>query len=222
MTLSIVARCPDTGQLGVAVVSPAMAVAARSIFVRARVGAVAVQGACDPRLGPAALDMLAGGYRPEAVMRVFGRSEDCFEYRQLAVIDAAGTTALHSGDCGMGACAAAEAKSCAAIGDGLVDTDAPARMVAAWQAARSELADRLLAALRAGSDRERAACFRAAGLLVAEHESWPLVDLRVDWSETGEPVAELERLWRLWRPQMREHVARALDPASRGESRHRG
>jgi uncharacterized Ntn-hydrolase superfamily protein len=214
MTLSVVARCPDTGQLGVALVSSAMAMAARAAFVRARVGAVAVQGACDPRLGPAALDMLAGGYRPEAVVRAFGRSEDHFEHRQLAIVDGIGAVASHSPDHGAGLCAVAVAPGCVAIGDRLADARAPARMAAAWQAVRGTLADRLLAALRAAPPTDGGdVAFRAAGLLVAEQESWPLVDLRVDWSEAGEPVAELERLWQLWRPQMREHVGRALDPA---------
>ena len=53
---------------------------------------------------------------------------------------------------------------------------------------------------------------RAAGLLIAEHEPWPLVDLRIDWTE-GDPVEELDRLWGLWRPQMRDYLNRALDPA---------
>jgi uncharacterized Ntn-hydrolase superfamily protein len=53
----------------------------------------------------------------------------------------------------------------------------------------------------------------AAGLLVVESQAWPLADLRVDWSEDG-PVAELERLWRRWRPQMRDYLTRALDPSA--------
>jgi uncharacterized Ntn-hydrolase superfamily protein len=49
--------------------------------------------------------------------------------------------------------------------------------------------------------------------LIAEREPWPLVDLRIDWTE-GDPVAELDHLWHLWRPQMRDYLDRALDPAS--------
>ena len=55
---------------------------------------------------------------------------------------------------------------------------------------------------------------RAPGLLIAEREPWPLVDLRIDWTE-GDPVAELDHLWRLWRPQMHDYLDRALDPARR-------
>lgn len=219
MSLAIVARCPDTGQLGAAVSSPALAAGARAMFARARVGAVVVQGACDPRLGPAALRMLVGGYRPEAVIRAFARSQDNFEYRQLALIDDTGAGASHRAACDAGACATAEAKGCVAIGDRLADTETPQRMVAAWQATPGELAGRLLAALQAGAGEGG---FRSAGLIVVERESWPLTDLRVDWSEAGEPVAELERLWRRWQPEMREHVARALDPAPPAARGRRG
>ena len=57
MTFSIIGRCAETGQIGIAVASSFMAVAARCAFVRAGVGAVAIQSMADPRLGPGALDL---------------------------------------------------------------------------------------------------------------------------------------------------------------------
>ena len=50
MTFSIVARCPETGMLGMAVSSSSPAVAARCAHVRAGVGAVASQNVTDPAL----------------------------------------------------------------------------------------------------------------------------------------------------------------------------
>jgi uncharacterized Ntn-hydrolase superfamily protein len=41
---------------------------------------------------------------------------------------------------------------------------------------------------------------------------FPLTDLRVDWSD--DPVGDLAKLWRLWRPQAEAYRTRALDPAS--------
>ena len=75
------------------------------------------------------------------------------------------------------------------------------------------LGNRLVAALHAATADGGAGPVRAAGMLIAEHEPWPLVDLRVDWTE-GDPIAELEKLWHLWRPEMRNYLERALDPAS--------
>ena len=85
-------------------------------------------------------------------------------------------------------------------------------MVEACERTKGELGDRLLAALRAAVAGGGAGPVHAAGLLIAEREPWPLVDLRVDWTE-GDPVAELDHLWQLWRPQMRDYLDRALDPA---------
>ena len=110
MTCAILARCADTGQLGVGVVSSLLAVTGRCAFVQAQVGAVVVQSMADPRLGPAALKLLAGGYRPEAVLRAFDRTEEGFEYRQVAVVNARGDTAVHSGALAVGVCGAAEAE----------------------------------------------------------------------------------------------------------------
>ena len=90
MTCAILARCADTGQLGVAVVSSLMAVTGRCAFVQAQVGAVVVQSMADPRLGPAALKLLANGYRPEAVLRAFDRTEEGFDYRQVALVNGPG------------------------------------------------------------------------------------------------------------------------------------
>lgn len=41
--------------------------------------------------------------------------------------------------------------------------------------------------------------------------SWPIVDLRVDWSD-DDPVAALEAIWRLYAPQIDDYVRRAIDP----------
>ncbi len=81
-------------------VSSLLAVTGRCAFVQAQVGAVVVQSMADPRLGPAALKLLAGGYRPEAVLRAFDRTEEGFEYRQVALVNARGDTAVHSGGAG--------------------------------------------------------------------------------------------------------------------------
>jgi uncharacterized Ntn-hydrolase superfamily protein len=213
MTCAILARCGETGQLGVAVVSSLMAVTSRCAFVQAQVGAVVVQSMADPRLGPAALTLLAGGYRPEAVIRAFARTEEGFDYRQVALISSSGATAVHNGRHVFGLHGAAEGESCAAVCNRLAAREVPDLMVAAYVRTRGELGDRLVAALHAAVADGGAGTVRAAGLLIAEQEAWPLVDLRIDWSE-GDPVAELEKLWRLWRPEMRNYLERALDPAS--------
>jgi uncharacterized Ntn-hydrolase superfamily protein len=212
VTCAILARCADTGQLGVALVSSLMAVTGRCAFVQAQVGAVVVQSMADPRLGPAALKMLANGYRPEAVLRAFDRTEEGFDYRQMALINGSGDTAVHEASVAAGLTGAAEGENCAAIGNRLVDGAVPERMIEVFVRTSGELGDRLVASLKTAVAEAGAGPARAAGLLIAEHEPWPLVDLRIDWSD--DPVAGLEHLWHLWWPQMRNYLERALDPAA--------
>ena len=67
MTFSIVARCADSNQFGMAVSSSSPAVAARCAFARAGVGAVAIQNVADPRLGPITLDAISPLLLPPAI-----------------------------------------------------------------------------------------------------------------------------------------------------------
>jgi uncharacterized Ntn-hydrolase superfamily protein len=41
--------------------------------------------------------------------------------------------------------------------------------------------------------------------------SWPIVDLRVDWSD--DPVSDLLRIWEIYAPQIDDYVQRAIDPS---------
>lgn len=77
----------------------------------------------------------------------------------------------------------------------------------------AELGERLIAALEAALEvGGEEGPVHSAGLLVVAKQSWPLVDLRVDWADHA-PVAQLRALWTLWQPQMDAYVTRALDPA---------
>ena len=93
MTFSVVARCAETGQLGIAISSSSIAVGARCPWLRPGVGAVASQNITLPSLGPQILDLLEQGMAPsEAVAAVFA-GQDHRDYRQVTVIDGLGRTA---------------------------------------------------------------------------------------------------------------------------------
>jgi len=94
LTFSIVACCPKTRQLGVAVASSSPAVAARCAHVRAHVGAVASQNITDPRLGPKLLDLMAYGFSAAESLEQLRRGEANLEYRQLLLVDVLPRTAL--------------------------------------------------------------------------------------------------------------------------------
>ncbi len=214
MTLSLVARCERTGQFGAVIASSSMAVAARCIHVRAGAGAVATQNVTDPRLGPRALGLLERGHGAQRTLDELVRTSRAIEWRQLAIVDAQGRAAAFTGERALGLHAAATADNAVAAGNLLADRMVPRRMLEAFFDAAGELGDRLMAALTAGLDAGgETRPLHASGLLVADRMSWPVTDLRVDWTD-GDPVAELRRLWRRWRPQYRDYVMRALEPES--------
>jgi uncharacterized Ntn-hydrolase superfamily protein len=214
MTFSLVGRCARTRALGVVVSSSSPAVAARCAWARARAGAVATQNVTDPSLAPQVLDRLErGNSAGRALDEVMARAQHA-AYRQLAVIDAQGGTASYSGSRTLGRHSSFAGKDCLAAGNLLADEAVTAAMVRAFEhRPEDHLAARLVDALRAGEEAGgEQGPVRSSGLLVAGEVTWPVTDLRVDWHE--HPIAELGRLWAIWRPQEADYVQRALDPTA--------
>jgi uncharacterized Ntn-hydrolase superfamily protein len=212
-TYSIVARDATTGELGVAVQSHWFSVGSVVSWAEAGVGAIATQSFIDPSYGPLALDLLrAGRSAPEALAGLLA-ADGGRDVRQVAIVDASGRVAAHTG----ARCIAAAGH---ATGDGfsvqanLMDNDAvwPA-MHAAFTKAQGDLADRLLAALdaaqAAGGDIRGK---QSAALLVVRGTATgrPWVDRRIDLriEDHPEPLVELRRLLRL---------ARAYERSNRGD-----
>ena len=214
MTFSLVGRCARTGKLGLVVASSSPAVAARCAWARGRVGAVATQNVTDPSLAPQVLDLMELG-RPatDALSEVVARAPFT-EYRQLAVIDAAGRTASYSGARTLGRHRSSSGRDCLAAGNLLADGKVTSAMVHAFERRpQDHLADRLLDALRAGAAAGgEEGPVRSSGLLVTDKVTWPVTDLRIDWHD--DPITELARLWAVWRPQEAAYLQRALDPTA--------
>jgi len=213
MTFSIVGRCAETGQLGIAISSSSIAVGARCPWVRAGAGAVATQNITLPALGPDILDLLDAGLAPLAAMDRALASNGFSQYRQLAVIDQHGATALFTGSEALGVNNAMAGEQCVAAGNLLANQAVIEAMVAAFEGSAGEtLADRLLSAMQAAmAAGGEAGPVHSAALSVVSDLLWPIVDLRVDWAEE-DPIGQLEQLWQAYRPQMQDYVIRALDP----------
>ncbi|MEO0427364.1 MAG: DUF1028 domain-containing protein [Pseudomonadota bacterium] len=213
MTFSVVARCASTGMFGVAVASSSPAVAARCAYARAGVGAVASQNVTDPRLGSRCLDLMAlGASAPEAIA-VLKATGPHMAYRQVTAVDAAGRTAIHSGPNALGVWAEAAAENVACGGNLLADARVPQAMVEAFAASGGPLGDRLIGVMRAAvAAGGEAGPIHSAGMKLVREVSWPVADLRVDWTEEC-PVEALAALWEIYKPQLEAYVTRALDPA---------
>ena len=212
MTFSLVGRCARTGMVGAVVTTSSIAVGSRCPFVRANVGAVLTQHRTDPRLGPMALDLLAAGFTAPQAMAALVAATPHHGWRQLAIIDAAGRTAAFTGAHVRPEQGEAHGQDCAAIANIVRSATLPAAMVRAFeQAPESPLPDRLLAAIHAGEAAGgEIAAVASAALLVADRESFPFVDLRVD--DHTRPLDELSRLWAAYAPMAQDLVRRAVSP----------
>lgn len=214
MTLSIVARSDEGTWFGVAIASSSPAVGARCPHARSGVGAVASQNVTNPALGPAVLTELQRQVEaPAALDRVIA-SEPHRDYRQLLAVGRSGRPAILSGSKVLGLHGEALGRDSAAAGNLLARTTVPDAMVQAFEESRGPFPLRLLTAMQAGlREGGEAGPLHSAGILVVREDvSWPIVDLRVDWT-TEDPIASLTSAWEVYGPQVEEYVRRAFDPA---------
>ncbi len=212
MTFSLVARCPKTGMFGVAIASSSPAVAARCAYARAGVGAVASQNVTDPTLGPLTLDLMQQGFSARDAINGVKAQGKFIEYRQVLAVDAAGTTAIHSGPNSLGIWTQAEGAGVASGGNLLANDTVPQAIVDGFLASSGHLGDRLIAALQTGlAAGGEAGPVHSAGMMLVDKVAWPVADLRCDWTEDC-PINAIATAWDVYKPQLDAYVQRALDP----------
>jgi uncharacterized Ntn-hydrolase superfamily protein len=195
-TYSIVARDPQTGELGAAVQSHWFSVGSLCIWARAGVGAVATQSVVEPAYGPNALDLMAdGASAPDALAELLA-ADALAAVRQVGAVDAGGGVAVHTGRHCIPSAGDVTGPHWTCQANMMASAGVPVAMSAAFERATGDLAERLMRALEgaeeAGGDvRGR----QSAALIVvaAEGEPWQMrVQLRVE--DHPDPVSELRRL----------------------------
>ena len=199
---------------GVAITTSSICVGSRCPWVRAGIGAVTSQNITDPSIGNAVLTEIENGLNANEAINKIMRNRPHAEYRQVAAVDNSGRTAYFTGSKILGVNKVAQGENCIAAGNLLSEPDIPIVMINKFQSANNiHLAERLLSALEAGVEAGgEVGPTHSAALLVSDTCAWPLVDLRVDWSE--QPVSQLRQCWEVYLPQMDDYVMRALDPQS--------
>ncbi|HEX7071492.1 MAG TPA: DUF1028 domain-containing protein [Rhodothermales bacterium] len=207
-TYSIVARDSISGELGVAVQSHWYSVGPIVPWAEAGIGAVATQSLVDPAYGPLGLDMMRmGKSAPEALNGLLA-SDPHPEVRQVAMIDASGRVAAHTGNAAIQAAGHLTGAQFSVQANLMERETVWQAMAVAYRTAEGDLADRLIAALEAaeaegGDIRGK----QSAAILVVSGKSsgrpWVdrLFDLRVE--DHPEPVKELKRLVRLQRAYLK-------------------
>ena len=212
-TYSIVARDSTTGQIGVAVQSHWFSVGSIVTWAEAGVGAVATQSFVDPAYGPLGLDLMRAGKSASQALDGLLASDPSRDVRQVAMIDTKGTVAAHTGkNCIQGA-GHIVGKGYSVQANLMLNTLIWPAMSKAYESAKGDLADRMLAALDAaeaagGDIRGR----QSAAILIVSATSTgrPWIDrameLRVE--DHPYPLKELRRL---------VNIHRAYDHMNQGD-----
>lgn len=179
--------------------------------LRSKVGAVSTQNITLPALGPRILDRLQQGATAETSLKA-GLDTDDYAAARVTVMTTDGQSAFYSGEKTLGVNNALSGENCVAAGNLLANPDVIAAMVQAFEQRSGHLADRLIAAMQAGmSAGGEAGPVHSAALSIVDSPVWPIVDLRVDWTD-ADPIDELNQLWQAYQPQMQDYITRALDP----------
>lgn len=198
-TFSIVARDPATGELGVAVQSHWFSVGTDVVWAEAGVGAVATQSFVETSYGPLGLALMHGGKTaPEALAALLAADEDR-PVRQVAMIDAHGRVAAHTGAKCIAMAGHIVGKNYSVQANLMEKPTVWPAMARAFESAQGDLTDRLLAALdaaqREGGDirgRQSAAILVVKGKSTGRPWADRVVDLRVE--DNPDPIVELKRL----------------------------
>jgi uncharacterized Ntn-hydrolase superfamily protein len=198
-TYSIVARDPATGEMGVAVQSHWFSVGGSVPWAEAGVGAVATQSFVDPSYGPLGLALMKSGRTAPEALAALLAGDSGREVRQVGMVDAKGNVATHTGRMDIPA-AGGQSGSNYVVQANLMDkpTVWPA-MAKAFEAAKGDLAERMLAALdaaeREGGDirgRQSAAILIVKGVSSGRPWADKVFDLRVE--DHADPLVEIRRL----------------------------
>lgn len=204
-TYSIVARDPETGDLGVAVQSHWFQVGVLVPWVEAGVGAVATQSFVEPAYGPKGLAAMKAGKQAQKALDALVAADPQKDVRQVAFVDAKGNVAAWTGKKCIKAAGHQVGKGYS-VQANLMESDKvwPAMAQAYEKSVGKPFAERLLSALDAAEDAGGDVRGRQAAALVivkgkSSGEPWKdkPVDIRVDDSET--PLKELRRLYKLHR-----------------------
>ena len=216
-TYSIVAYDSATGDLGVAVQSKFPNVGGIVPWAKSGVGAVATQSLSNTDYGELGLELIGHGATAEEALRIIMRSDTMLQDRQVGVVDARGNAASFTGrttfDWAGGRVGAPSGRGTVAGGKGdvivgrgysaqaniMVSDQTVKNLAETFERTTGHLADRLVAALKAGQagggDKRG---MQSAALLVVRKNAGYLgandrfIDIRV--YDAADPIAELERL----------------------------
>ncbi|MHA2251691.1 MAG: DUF1028 domain-containing protein [Candidatus Kariarchaeaceae archaeon] len=202
MTFSIVARDPDTGDLGIAVQSKFPAVGALVPWIRYNAGAIATQALANLRYGTIGLELMQSGLTADQALHVMLENDKDREDRQVGIVDKNGGVAAHTGKKCYKWAGHIIGDQVTCQGNILIEGTVEA-MMDTYLRTKGDLPDKLLAALHAGqiaggdSRGQQSASllvYRENGGYGGGSDVW--IDVRVD--DHQEPIKELTRIFSIY------------------------
>jgi uncharacterized Ntn-hydrolase superfamily protein len=215
MTFSLIARCPQSGDLGM-VVSTYTPAAARAMCV------------CSPGRGIAVVQALGSAEMLERAAKLLDVKVDAEwmiaslaladshpEFRQIAAVDAQGRAAARTGQKNPAWAGHIVGDGFVAAGNVLVGERVVADMAKAYEASAGQpLGDRLMLAIEAGRDAGgQPEGQTSAAIRVFDKRTYPPIDLRID--AAIEPIGELRRLYDWFKPLPAYYDMQAKSPSGR-------
>ncbi|MCK4903907.1 MAG: DUF1028 domain-containing protein [Candidatus Marinimicrobia bacterium] len=212
-TYSIVAYDEETGQLGVAVQSHWFSVGSLVPWIKAGVGAVATQSFVKVEYGPNGLKLMEKGFSAEEALKILVEEDENSAVRQVGMVDARGNASVFTGENCIQFAGHIVGDNYTVQANLMASATVPMAMVSAYETAKGELIDKLMAALEAaekeGGDirgKQSAAIVVVSGEPTGIDWKDKLFDLRIE--DHPEPIMEMRRLIR---------VSRAYQHANQGD-----
>ena len=203
-TYSIVARDSVTGEIGVAVQSHYFSVGPIVPWAEAGVGAVATQSLVLVDYGPNGIELMRRGYPAPQALEMLKLGDSNPGVRQVAMIDAQGRVAAHTGDHCIPDAGMHLGRQYSVQANLMAKPTVWPAMARAYENARGDLAERMMQAMEA-AEREggdiRGRQSAAIVVVKAQPSGKPWVDRTMDLrvEDHPQPLVELRRLIRLRR-----------------------
>jgi uncharacterized Ntn-hydrolase superfamily protein len=219
VTFSIIARDERTDELGGAVLSHYFSVGTTVLSARPGAGIVTTQMIPDPSYGSRGLDRMAQGATAAAALDALLPADPAAALRQIAILDARGGTAAHTGAHCIAHAGHVHRDGASAQGAMLKNPGLWDVVLDSFERTSGTLAERLLCALEAGAAHGgdiRGHTSAALVVVAARATDQPWHDRRIDLrvEDHREPLTELRRLVRLH--ALYERANHAFDGAFAG------
>lgn len=203
-TYSIVARDPETGEMGVAVQSHWFSVGSIVSWGEAGVGVVATQSFVNPAFGPDGLELLKSGMTAEQVVDKLIADDEGRDVRQLAIIDVNGKVKSYTGKNCIPGAGNIVGENYSVQANLMLNDKVPGAMSKAFEESTGPLAERLMSALFAAEEvggdirgKQSAAILVVKGRSTGQVWADRLIDLRVE--DDPYPLDKLNRLLKIHR-----------------------